>query len=322
VGIGDLKMFKVYYNKDRFRFIHEELIKSKYISSYSNQVLIKKTACFYSDNLNVYIDTSDGVNEDLEIQEYCGRIKKIVNETKGKRFLFFKAAYSTTWSKNIEAIANKNNGKVIPFFKWSFNNNFYSHVYGKKEKLIKALGNQKKQYDVGIFFSNKPYIYPKPSVTDPLISWSDHSKFNLKGTSINTGHYNIESRRKIIDLLINSDFKIKSGGFSYEDYIKESFKCKVVINPPGIGEYTSRMIDQSYLGNCIVLRKNSYDNGLTWKNNIPEIDFKSKNWESDLKRIVDNFKYCGELCEQYFNQCWNSKSIVRYLEEKINDNLF
>ena len=104
---------------------------------------------------------------------------------------------------------------------------------------------------------------------------------------------------------------------NYFDYIKESFKCKVILNPPGVGEYTSRMFDQSYLGNCIVLRKNSYDNGISWKNHFPEVDFDSESWESEMQKVLDNYEEHGRMCKEYFDSCWTSKAITNYLKKEI-----
>ena len=84
-------MFKLYYYRTRFSYIDNEL-RSTGLVQYSGSEKVKKTATLYGKDLNVYIDTSDGVNEDLESNEYCGRVFKIIEETKGKPFLFFKSA--------------------------------------------------------------------------------------------------------------------------------------------------------------------------------------------------------------------------------------
>ena len=310
-------MFSAFYDIKRLSFIHEELLNSGLISTYSNQSIIKKTACFYGQKINIYIDTSDGVNEDLKIYEYCGRIKRVIIDSKGKPFLFFKSAYSKKWSKKITIMAEENNGKVIPFFKWSFNDNFYKHVYGKRAQILKEYGDQEKEYDIGIFFSEKAYNYPKPSEHDNTISWSDHKNFNLPGKSNDTGHYPNESRKNIIDTLKSKKFTVLHLGTSYIDYIKASFQCKIIINPPGIGEYTSRIVDQSYLGNCIVLRKNSYDNGLTWKQHLPEVDFNNNNWEQSITNIINNLNFHQNKSKEYFNDFWTPKVIVKYFKDEI-----
>lgn len=315
-------MFDAYYDIKRFRFLHDEILSSGLLSTYRNSTLIPKTASFLRENLNFFIDTSDGVNEDLEIFEYCGRVKKIIEVSQGKPFIIFKSAYSEKWIKNIKDLAEKNNGKVLPFFKWSFNDSFYSSVYGNKSQILKEKADVEKRYDVGIFFDDKKYRYPKPSSFDPLLSWEDHSKFGLQGASENTGYFENSSRSKILDKLKSSRFKIFHGGLSYEDYIDKSFECKVIINPPGIGEYTSRMVDQCYLGNCIALRKNSYDNAYTWKNHIPEVDFSCSDWEEELAKIVENHENYKKSCENYFENYWNSEAIVEYLKRKvINESL-
>ena len=307
--------FNAFYSKNRFKYIDSDLLSLDSIA-YAGSERIKKTASFYSENLNFYIDTSDGVNDDLEIHEYCGRIKRVILECNGKPFVFFKSAHSNKWSKNIEKLAEKNNGRVVPFFKWSFNDKFYSQVLGKREDIVEKYSSIKKEYDVGLFCGLNPYDYPKPSTFDPLISWADHKNFNLPGSSENTGDYWNYSRKNLYEKLSNFKF-IHREKLSYEEYLIESFKCKVVINPPGVGEYTSRMIDQSYLGNCIVLRKNTYDNGLTWKNHIPEIDFDKKDWQDDLSDIILNFKENGKRCQEYFDNYWTSKAMISYLLENI-----
>lgn len=311
-------MFKAYYDLNRFNYIHEELISSGLLESYANATIIKKTACFYSSKLNVYIDTSDGVNEDLNIHEYCGRIKRVIQDSQGKKFIFFKAAHSKKWSKKIEKIAEENNGKVLPFFKWSFNRNFYKDVFGKREEIISAYKDKEKKYDIGYFCSLKPYDYPKPSEEDPTISWADHMNFGLPGKSRITGNYDNFSRQKIYDKIANSNFSVLfPGNVSYKEYIENSFKCKVILNPPGIGEYTSRMFDQTYLGNCIVMRKNSYDNGLSWKNHIKEIDFYKEGWEKELSEVVKNYDMLSQKCKKYFDKFWTSTAIVNYFKGKI-----
>lgn len=312
-------MFNAYYDKERFRFLHSELSNSGLINTYKNQTLIPKTAVFKGKDINFFIDTSDGVNEDINIQEYCGRIKRVIKDSSDKPFIFFKSAYSNKWSKNIKDIAESNNGKVVPFFKWSFNKNFYDILHNNKNEIIKKYEVTEKEYDVGIFFQEKPYSYPRPSEYDPLISWSDHKRFNLEGSSKNMGEYINNSRLHIINHLKKTNFKLLHANLPYKEYIKASFNCKVVINPPGIGEYTSRMVDMTYLGNCIVLRKNSYDNGHSWKKHIPEIDFKEDDWEIQLKKVVDNFESHQKKCNDYFSEYWTPLAIVNYLKEKINE---
>ena len=307
-----------FYNPVRFKYLHKDFLEMKNVKFSGNEI-IKKTATFIGEDRNVYIDTSDGVNEDLEIQEYCGRIKKVINHSNGKPFVFLKSAYSQKWSKNITDEASKNNGTVLPFFKWSFNDNFYSKIYNRRESVIEKYYSPEKEYDIGIFFEEKDYLYPKPSSFDALISHSDHKAFGIEGFSEDTGYYANNSRQNLIKKLKDSDFKILHTSMPYEDYIKSSFNCKIIINPPGIGEYTSRMVDQTYLGNCIVMRKNSYDNAHSWKNYIPEVDFNSENWEKDLKNIIDNYEAHQLKCKEYFDKFWTSKSICEYLKKIINE---
>ena len=314
--------FDMYYSKKRFGYI-DKLLRGSDGFSYLGDEKIKKTACLYGENINVYIDTSDGVNDDLKIQEYCGRMHKVIKDSSGKAFLFFKSAMSNKLSNYIDNMAQENKGRVHPFFKWSFNDDFYNSVFRNREAFIAQNAKVKKEYDVGIFCGLKPYQYPKPSSFNNSISWSDHEKFGVPGKSENTGFYTNDSRRVLCEKLQSSGFKVLHlEKISYLDYLRESFKCKTVFNPPGMGEYTSRMVDQSYLGGCIFLRKNSYDNAHSWKNYIPEVDFKSSEWEKDLSRIIDNYGYHGMKCQEYFDNFWTPDAIVSYLTATIKKDYF
>ena len=305
-------MYKGFYNQKRFLYLDKNIKNNKNFSIIHKD-LIPKTACFFSDKLNFFIDTSDGVNEDLKIPEYCGRLIKIIEVCKGKRFILFKSAYSPQKTNILKKMAEKNNGSIIPFFKWSFNENFYKNVFPNKKDISDINKKTKKKYDIGIFFNDKQYVYPKPSSYNSNISWKDHKKFNIEGKSCNTGYYKINSRKNILKKLKNSNYKIYHGSLSYNDYIKKSFECKITINPPGIGEYTSRMFDQTFLGKCIVMRRNSYDNALTWKKHIPEIDFYKPDWKSNLDEIIYNYDYYDKMSLEYFNEYWTSKIITDYL---------
>jgi hypothetical protein len=275
-----------------------------------------KTGCFFSDDLDVYVDTSDGTNDDLRMHEYCGRILACIKLSKGKKFIFFKSAYSSIWSKKIEAIADQNNGKVVPFFKWSFNPNFYSHTSKNLDSLRSC--PRSLDYDIGLFADfNKKYSYPKPSSSDKRISYNDHGKFGIEGTSPNTGEYIIESRPDLLKKLSGTNFRTLHGNYKYSEYIKASMSCASVLNPPGIGEYTSRMMDQLAIGNLLVLRKNSYDNGNSWKDYIPEVDFSNESWVEDYQDILDNSDLWKEKGLYYYENLWSSKAIYDYFLDQI-----
>lgn len=308
-------MFKCYYDPKRFMYIGHLLQQDPRIMHVGNE-RIRKTASFISEKLNVYIDTSDGVNEDLDIQEYCARILKISKECNGKRFLFFKAAYSPERSSDICKIAEENNGKVIPFFKWSFNDQFYSHLAQSRHEIIQASKLKSEKYDIGFFANIEPYDYPKPNEYDSRYSWRDFSNFGL-GSPKNTGDYFIHSREKLAKVIKDSTFSVCHESLDYKSYITKMLSCKTTLNPPGIGEYTSRMFDACFLGRCIVLRKNTYDNGHSWKEYIPEIDFASKTWQNDYQNIIDDIKVWEEKSLYYFENFWSPVSIYEYLNRAI-----
>lgn len=317
-------MFRAIYDFKRFGYIHREFENSGLIDSKPGEI-IPKTACFFSSDLDVYIDTSDGVNDDLEINEYCGRILACVNLSAGKKFVFFKSAYSPRWSKNIEKVAADNNGTVVPFFKWSFNPDFYQYTIANLDQLRSRVNNANPTLDLGLFADfNKKYTYPKPSINDPRVSFNDIDKFGLQGAlgverSLLRNYYQIDSREKILNLVADSNYTVYHGSLPYEDYMTKSLFCKAVLNPPGVGEYTSRMFDQTAVGNLVVLRKSSYDNGISWKKYIPEVDFSSDDWQDQLGVILENREEWRAKGVFYFDKIWSPSSIFRYFTDKISE---
>ena len=97
--------------------------------------------------------------------------------------------------------------------------------------------------------------------------------------------------------------------------------CSSVLNPPGVGEYTSRMLDQTAIGNLIVLRKNTYDQGLSWKNYIPEVDFAKKDWEDQYAAILNERILWLEKSTYYYNKCWSREAVFNFLVSEIKKEL-
>lgn len=315
-------MFKAFYNSNRFRYIHRLLDNSDLFEIVSNVELIPKTACFFSENLDVYIDTSDGVNDDLCMQEYCGRMLSCIRISKGKKFLYLKCAHSLEWSKALSDLAKENNGEVKPFFKFSFNDDFYRYLLDDLSNLRNLNRKTKRNFDIGIFADfNKVYSYPHPSTSDPRISWSDHGKFSIDGSSKDNGSSVIQSRPNMLRKLKDTGLNLLIKAEPYQDYIKSSMLCRAAINPPGIGEYTSRMMDQTAIGNVIILRKNSYDQGNSWKEYLPEVDFNSKNYLQDIESILNDFPAWQEKSRYYYDNYWTPKAVFDYLIDSISQSL-
>lgn len=309
---------KAYYNKTRFKYLDSEIMRRN-IFDYQGDEKLYKTATIYDDDLNIYIDTSDGVNEELKINEYCGRILKVIEETKGKKFLYFKSAYSPIWSKDIIDLAEKNNGKVIPFFKWSFNPNFYTDLLPRRKELSSVKTNTSKIHDVGFYSNLKPYTYPKPNKSNKLVSHSDYEKFGY-GSKKDTGYYINDSRKNLYNRFVDSDFDWDfEEKIPYKQYLNRTFACKTLINTPGMGEYTSRMVDCCLLGQCLILRKTSYDFGLSHNDYLPQVDFTKEGWQDSLQNIIDNYKEYEQKSAAYFDDCWTPKPMVDFLVNKIEE---
>jgi len=303
--------FKGRYDENRFRYIHQDLIKSGYFTHRGSEC-IRKTASFYSKKLNIYIDSSDGVNEDLPINEYCGRIYKVIEDSKGKPFLFFKCFLSSKRSQDIIELAEKNGGKVLPFAFWSVVPEFYQYVNGKEKEII--IKNRKKTVtDLGFIANLNPYYYPKPNADNKLIGWPDYKHFGF-GSPENTGEFVINTRQNLFDLFSNSPFSFyHHSKMSYSKYISKTFEWKLNFCPPGMGEYTQRLFDHLALAQVPILRSNSYDFYASWKKYIPEMNFNSPNWEEKIQSILDDRKLWKEKVQYYYNNYLKPFHLVNYI---------
>lgn len=311
-------MFKAYYDRRRFSYWEEALLTSGAIQ-YRGRSHLKKTACLYGTHFNVYIDTSDGVNEDLRQQEYCGRIKYIIEECHGKPFLVFKSAYSPVWSRAIASLAEAHGGRVVPFFKWSFNDEFYRYTRPRRADLQKEAAAAIATWDIGFGAHLKPYYYPNADRVDSLVSWRDQSAFGF-GVGYDTGSTAVATRQKLHDLLRGSRFRFWHRAKSaYPDYLKASFSWRAVLNPPGIGEYTSRMFDHCYIGQCVVLRRSSYDFGSSYKSFLPEVDFSDATWETALAAVLDDASVWAEKARYYFDHYWTPHALTTYFLQKVEE---
>ena len=309
--------YKCFLNTDRFWYILSNL-KSDSNFKISGNEIFKKTASFYGDNHNIYIDTSDGINEDFGIEEYGGRIKAVIKECNGKPFIFFKSFYSPSISSKIEKIANNNNGKVCPFFFWSVQNE-YKQLY--KNPNRNAQQGHSKAYDLGLFFDPTAYYYPKPNACDKDIAWPDFKHFNL-GCNKNTGDYKVETRKDILERFKSSDLNIDfANKMNYHEYVKRSANCKFCFCPPGVGEYTQRMFDYGLLNIPILMRKTTYDFAISWKDYIPEIDFKNNNWEREVEDLIRNVNEYKKLQKEYFNNILSPQNIFSFFKKSLLYNI-
>lgn len=272
--------FDGYY--DRNRFGHIAGLVEKYFVRYKNESKIKKTACFYNEKINFYIDSSDGVNEDLGIDEGTWRVEEIIKECAGKPFVMFKTSYSTVHSLPLKKLAQEHNGDVLPYFIWSYYGEFRK-LLRDREELLKEKHNTRKMFDIGFVAGLKPYQYPKSG----------------------GGVHNINTRQNMYDKLKNSRFNFSfAERLPFDEYLKHMFRCKVSINVAGIGEYSGRMLEGLALGSAVVIRKNTYDNCISYRNYFPEIDFDRDDWEDKLQSVVDNYIFWEERASQYWDMVY------------------
>jgi len=242
---------------------------------------------------------------------------KVIDDSKGNPFFYFKTSYSPAWTRNIVDLAAQNGGKVIPFLSWCWYHDYYQYVIPRRRWLIRQNKKTKKNYDIGMGASLKPYPYPKPNAANPLISWQDYNNFGL-GKPDDTGQYMINTRQRLHDQLNSSNFSyIHTSNLSYKEYIKTSFQWKTVLSPAGIGDYTQRMFEHGILGQCIIATETKYDFGVNWREYVPVVDFSRDDWQEQLASIMDEYEVWADKLTYYLEKYRSPSFIVGLLWETM-----
>ena len=307
--------FKAYYDFPRFRYISEELQRQFKLKT-KNKTLLNKTACFLGEKFNFFIDMNDGVNEDLGIQDYCGKIIRLVEDFKDKPFLHFRTNFSENHCSNIVKIAEHHNGKTIGCYVWCFRPGYYDYILPNLAALRKKNQESLKEVDIGVMGDLKPYHYPKPNATNPWVTWEDYRTYGL-GSPVETGYYEFHPRKELYEKMKAHFLVFRGEGYSFEEYIHESFKWKLCFNAPGIGEFTARAFIHSALGQPVFFRKNTYDNPVSWKEYWPEVDFTSDQWRENLTEIVNHEKDWAEKSKYYYEKYLTPQNMVDYIYEEV-----
>jgi hypothetical protein len=242
---------------------------------------------------------------------------KIIEECAGKPFIIFKTSYSPVWTADIKKLAEENNGIVLPFFIVGYYPEFYDLFLNMRDELIAKNKRTEKTIDVGFYASLIPYVCPNPQKADPRLSWRDYKTYGV-GVREFTENTIIDTRARLFSKFNESDFIFAhSDKKGYLDFLNDSCSWKVAINPPGCGEYTPRILEHAAMGQCVVLRKTSYDNAVSWQGRIPQVDFEAEDWEDQMAKIVDNYQYWADSCLDYYNEVYQPKKMVDYLKDKI-----
>jgi len=280
--------FICYYENARFAYLSDHFKKNGFKQVGNHIDGMRKVAVFIEKDFNFYIDCID--------REYPNSAHGTVKHANGKPFLYFKTAYSPIESKNIINIIENGGGTIEPFFKWcgaNLSDGFFKELYPVRKQFIKLQRESKKLYDIGY-----------------CCSFTNHAV--KKVSELRMDFYN-KFKNQLGDKFFHNE-KLK-----YKDYIQESLKWKLSFNCPGVGEYTSRMMDSSSIGIAPLLRKTTYDNAISWKRYFPEIDFELDNWQNELSNIIDNYKEWGDKSLYYYETHWSSQAIFNYLMNRVTE---
>tara|TARA_B110000211_G_scaffold30001_1_gene30377 strand:+ start:6333 stop:7307 length:975 start_codon:yes stop_codon:yes gene_type:complete len=316
--------FDCYGDTNWFWFLIPGLQQSGMITSLRGQSF-RKTLCLYGEEFNVFVDGSDGFAQDYvdpPHQEYCERILRCVQESKGTPYLYFKPWYSPIQCKELEEVAANTGGKIIPFYwpGWP-HSNYREFILRNRNELYLQNKSKEKKYDVGMCIKPKIYDAPKPSKEDCRISWLGSNWFG-HGAREDTGNYTHDIRVSVPE-------KLKKSKFSFDhiydipmtEFIERSMSWKVHCDLPGIGPMSNRMFEGGWLGQCVVLRKSDVDFPVSWKNYYPEIDYDSDTWEDDMSEIIEDYRWWGDGIKDYLETYCTPEAITNYMIEKIKEGI-
>ena len=311
--------FDCYASPDKFGYILPHLHQRGLLNSFRPEK-IRKTACFYGENINVYIDGSDGHAAEFGTLDPCERILWVVKDTKEKPFLFFKNWYSPSMCVELEQVASENNGTVIPFMYWGTYPYFPSLLQNRNEFMLQNK-NMKKTIDIGICAKPVKYLDPKRSKFDDRMSWKGYEWFG-HGPAVDTGSNEHSARIDIVDKIKNSKYTNENiFGVSFDTLISESMKWKILYDLPGVSSVSHRMFEFGWFGKCVILRKSDLDFPYSWKEYYPELDYNSDTWEDDLGEIIENYEEWGDKIKYYLETYCTSEFISNYMIDKIQENL-
>jgi len=280
----------------------------------------RKTACLYGENLNVYIDASDGHAVEWGTIEPCERVLWIVEDTKDKPFLFFKNWYSPSMCIETDKIVSENNGRTIPFMYWG-TYPYFPSIWQSRNELMEINKSTEKIIDVGLYAKPRKYYDPNRSKFDSRMSWMGYEWFGY-GPAVDTGMNEHSARIEIIN-------KVKQSKYTYdhiydvpmETLISRSMNTKVVYDMPTTSSISHRMFEFGWFGKCVILRTSDVDFPYSWKEYYPELDYNSDTWEDDLGEIIENHEEWGDKIKYYLETYCTPEVITDYFLKEIEKEL-
>jgi len=280
----EMQKFRCYYDTVKFIYFKHLLDKNGFLYCGSPDRSMGKIATFNGDKYNIYIDCHDG--DDGPLKD-C-----VIKSANGKPFLYFRTAYCWPTAEQFKDANEQKGGTVEPFFKWCGANSsdgFYNQLYPIRKEIMQRDKATKKDFDIGF-----------------CCALSVHPVAELRKTYVD----------KFRTLFGNKFYY--NDKLEYKEYINQSLRWKTSFNCRGCGEYTSRIIDACAIGKTSIISFNDYDNAISWKGYIPQVDFTKEGWEKDLCSIIDDSSAWGEKCLYYFEHFWTPDAIFNYMVSRID----
>lgn len=312
--------FDAVMSPEKFWYILPKLQEAKIFNSLKHNGAPRSTACFYGEDINVYIDASDGHAAEFGSVDSCDRALWVVEDTKEKPFLYFRCWNSPSMCVEISQIISENGGKIVPFMYWG-TYPYFPSILNSRTELFGQDRNTPNTIDVGVAGKAKKYSTYKRSKFDKRMSWKGYEWFG-HGPAVDTGMDEHSARIEIID-------KIKKSRHTYEhvydipieELISKSMNWKVVYDLPCMGSVSHRMFEFGWFGKCVILRKSDLDFPYSWKEYYPELDYNSDTWEDDLGEIIENHEEWGDKIKYYLETYCTPEVITNYFLEKIQENI-
>jgi len=318
-----------------FYFIREE-IKRQFKCFVYPEIFtpIRRVAIINKKDYYVLIDCGAGIRDNLEIDEYCGKLYKFIFSTKlNKNFVYFKVNYSPTKSKNIVKMAAEHGGIVKQCMPWSIYIKVYPYFFRNRFSLRKKVLKTPKKYDI-VFFGKlgDSYYYPAPYIDERFkypISVYEAEYFykNYVASEYLKKYFLLKPPRKEYweELILDSDYKIRTA-FShhvpFSVYLNNILRTNFNFCPPGIGQIIHKIYDNMAIGIPSIIPESSYklappidinDVGIVYRG---KKDFTNKY----LDFMEENkFREVHEKCIRIYDKYLTPEAIVTDMIKKIKD---
>lgn len=315
-----------------FYFIRGEIEKQFKCRAYPHEFHpMRKLAIINKRDYYVLIDCGDGIRDNLEINEYCGKLYKFIFSTKlTNPFFYFKVNFSPIKSKNIVKLAKEYNGIVMQCMPWSSYKASYQYFFKNRFFLRKKIKETLKKYDIVFFGTIKDYYYPAPYKDKRIkypISITDAASLYKKRIPENSKRFFLLKPSRTDywkEIMLDKAHKVKtifSQPVPFNVYLNNILKAKLNFCPPGIGQIIHKVYENIAIGLPSIIPESSYQFPSPLNISDVGIVYNGKNdFTSQLLNFLEEnkFREVHEKCIRIFDNFLTPEAIVKDMIDKIS----